>query len=147
MADTKRQQIVSKVIEKLKTITTANGYNIQIGDKVYDWQVTPATVDDLPAIFVRDLDDTIDITIGLHEHNLAMNLEMLLKDSTTPEQAREGIADMVKLVGQNITWGGLAEDTRLAGEDLIMEQHEKKLASAMLRINIQFLTEPFNPYQ
>jgi len=46
--------IFDQVVANLKTISIANGFSFDIGERVYGWQVDPFEDSDLPAINVRD---------------------------------------------------------------------------------------------
>ncbi|MEE9356237.1 MAG: hypothetical protein V3U75_11660 [Methylococcaceae bacterium] len=54
MATSVRRLIVAAIVAQLKTITTGNGYNIQIGNSVVDWNIGNIDEAKLPQVEVKD---------------------------------------------------------------------------------------------
>ncbi len=87
----KRQRIMQELEAVLKTITIANGYNTNIGNKVYEYRETDIADAELPCLLYRDSDDIIEIT-----HNLA--LHTLICEITAIEQAGTGLLRIRNIV-------------------------------------------------
>lgn len=54
MATSTRRLIVAAIVAQLKTITIANGFNIELSSNVLDWQVGNIDQADLPMVEVKD---------------------------------------------------------------------------------------------
>jgi len=147
MADTLRQKIVDAIDARLKTIKTANGYQTNLGNNVFEWRVTPLNSDtELPGAVYSDTQDTIDLTIGLHLHTLKIVINMAAKGSASPSDMRKLIGDIHKMIGVDVTWGGLAEDTKITSEIILPAHEENKFMGIEITIEVEFTTKPFDPF-
>ncbi len=166
----KRETVMTNFKTQLKTITIANEYSFDAN--VYDWREAPVDKSECPAIICRDTVETIIVAIGTHLHNLCVQMELISMEGTTPVSIRQMIADVVYCLGQNLNLcsflvdesGNLLVDENgnrilvagtevtedilpVEGEDIVIEQKENKIGSVIMSVIVQYLTEPFNPYQ
>jgi len=152
MATNKRQQIVTAIDTRLKTILTANGYETSVGASVVWWAMSPIDQDLLPQILVKDTERILrndELGIGQHQHILNIAVEIMLKPTYTAAAStmRQVIADLYKCIGVDVTWGGLAEDTSLPVETgLRIEQHEYCLVGVGYNFDVEYITSPWDPY-
>ena len=149
MADSLRQQIMDAVATRLATITTANGYETDAGDNVYEWAVVPLDQGDLPALAYKDSgEDIVDETVGEQIRTLRIDIVAIEKGTAVTAFARQVSADVIKAVGTDLTWGGLAEDTalRIAGEDISIEHKDRKFVGSRTGLDIEYSTQRFNSY-
>lgn len=152
MADSKRQQIVNAIKTRLQGITVANGYQTDLGNAVYEWRLTPYQSTELPCADVRDTTESVEATVEVHIHKTTMEVKVLGSTGSLPADIRKRLADVVKAVGTDLTWGGLAEDTVAAGQDLIEAEIDitgtglVKVRAASARFEVSYTTAPFNPY-
>lgn len=118
-----RQQIVDALETVFKTITTANGYTLQIGSKVYPWRKTPLSITDLPAICFWDgeADVNRETLEGTTSHRLHVTAALFCESKTTASQARAGINDMFKALNTDSTFGGLVQVFWPTSHDITME--------------------------
>jgi len=144
---TKRQQIVEALDNLLKTILTTNGYETNLGRNVFEWRATPLIENEMPGVVWRDTADTVDLTIGQHQHNLTFEILLFAQGQTAPSTIRKMMADVVKAIGSDLTLGGLVEDIKPQSENMGTEQAEKFNAVAVISFIVIYTTEPFNPYQ
>jgi hypothetical protein len=154
MAETKRQAIFDAVLERLKTIRqgghiTLHGgrthfYAVDLYNHVSGWRTSPMAIDDLPAVNVRDIQVSTIIALQQHEHIITMTLDLY---AGTAKDLREALGDVIASIGSDLTWSNLAQDTKPVGdEDISVEQAGNVIAGARLVIQIQYLTEPWDPY-
>jgi hypothetical protein len=152
MADSKRQQIVSAIKTRLQGITVANGYETDLGNAIYEWRLSAYQSTELPGADLRDTTETVGVTVGSHEHKMTAEVKVLGSTSSLPADIRKRLADVVKAAGTDLTWGGLAEDTAAAGQDLIEAEVNitgtglVKVCAASVRFEVSYTTAPFNPY-
>jgi len=148
MADSIRQQIIDAVDTRLKTILVSNGYETDVGKYVDEWRAYPQELAKLPALVYRDSNATSESTFGTHVHDLRVEIEVTASGATAPKTIRKMAADVTKAVATDLTWGGLAEDTRIEAQpqDIQIEQESKRIASTLLAFNVVYRTERFNPY-
>lgn len=147
MSDTIRQQIVTAFDTRMKTIKTANGYETNLGNSVYEWLQAPLQEDDPVSLNYRDRSNVTVRAVGCHEHRLTMEVVLAITKAATPAQVRKMIADVIVCVGTDPQWSGLAEDTRpVSDEEIEIEHRGRKIAGVSLKFEIQHNTAPFDPY-
>ena len=152
MADSIRQRIVDAVDTRLKTILVANGYESNLGRSVFAWHDRELAVEviDLPCIIWRDTDcDDSNATVGTlgyHLHALRMECEILDNRDAIPVMLRKEVADVIKAIGTDTTWGGLANRTNPISHTLEVNQTEKLEGRATITFQIEFYTSKLNPY-
>src|SRR5688500_19999684 len=112
-----RQALIDAVKTRAATITIANGYQTNIGSKVKEWQTTALESADLPGLVIQDpLESTIvgedGENSGLYRRELEIIFDAVLQESAqNAVEARKAIADVIKMIGVDPTWGGLARRT------------------------------------
>lgn len=146
MPDTKRQQIVTALAARLALIQVANGYQTDAGLNVNEWLVTPLELQDPPALNFRDEEDVIELTTGKDLHTLTIAIECYATGSSSPATLRLMLADIVRAIAVDNTFGGLVEDTTISSESISVRQEEKRLAAVNLKILIQYETDHLNAY-
>lgn len=146
--DTVRQQIIDAIDTRLQTILIANGYKTDAGLKVFAWREFGLGDTDLPALVYKDVFDEPDqVTIGNVDNTLTVEVSALAtKSATSDQQIREMIADVIKAVGVDESWGDLAEFTLLPSGTMEVEQLEKKIFGAQVDLRIEYQTARFNPF-
>lgn len=147
MPDSKRQKIVTAIDTALKNIKTTQGYETDLGLNIFEWREEPLQESELPAAIWRDtVAPVVDDTFGEHLHKMSMEIEVIASGASAPSVLRQLIADVVKMIGANLTWGGLAEDARPQTEDIKTDRESKRIGSALLKFEVLYLTARFDPY-
>lgn len=140
-----RQQIINKVKERLQTILVANGYNSNLGQNVYEWRVETYAKDSPASIEIRDISCET-VLLEAHRHRLLIEAEIVNILDTTPQKAREMIADVIKVIGVDPQWSSLAINTYPMGDTIEMQQGEKIIGGAKVSFVIEFRTKEWDPY-
>jgi hypothetical protein len=140
----RRQQILEAVVTRLKTITTNNGYLLQIGTKVFDWKLNPLLPADLPAIEVRDREAPMELInlAGGMSHQLNMDIIIIASGITAAATARKGLEDIVKALQVDRTFGGLVQVYLPKSTSIEMQQDEQLLAAGQFTCELQYYTGP-----
>ena len=146
MAST-RQQIVSAVIARMKTILVSNGYNTNLGNNVFDWKTSDWETQEMPGLTVEDGSNNTEAwTLGNPRTGMAkqtLNLEVLIKveSGTTPASTLRGmIADVVNAMGQDITLGLLNVWTEQDKDESLLLQDKNVISGARVGFKIHYLT-------
>ena len=113
MADTTRQQIVTAVETRLKTISVAHGYQTALGAHVFTWR---------------------------EENSLKFECECYAHGSTTAAQARLMLDDVVKCIGVDQTWGRLARYTLLDSHEIDLEQNAEIIGGVKIEFTVVYRT-------
>lgn len=173
VADTKRERIVGRVVNRLHQIRAdieINVYNTEIGrpETVFVWRTGKISPEELAAfpqqmaLVVRDLDET-KATDGDHtkvntlstqkvSRDLHMQIEIVCGGENAPATIRKIIADIETAIRKDIRWRDvdgkpLAIGTRPRIDRSIVEQESLKIGGVVYEFFIHYLTGAFNPYE
>lgn len=143
----KQEEIVAAVINKLKEITTANGYVTDIGNNVNDWnsdkiqEGTPEYVEiqDPETVFVKRGEP------GYLEqaHKQHLKLQVLLVFEKKPiTQSRKAVADVYKLIGSNrqYFWDNHQIIIQPVSHNLDISKEDRTITGAQVILDIEFVT-------
>jgi hypothetical protein len=149
MAKTIRQQLVEAVIAAIKSISVAHGYQTELGTRpVKDW---PRRYDakDLPAVGVHDLTVTSDKEnpdSRKQTNDLPIQVRIYTAEATPAATLRQYIGDVIKAVGVDPRWGGLAWDTSPNDDGFIVPDGAFEAAGAAVQFTVHYLSNPFDAY-
>ena len=145
MPDTIRQRIVDAIQSAARGISVANGYKTDFGGRAHLWKVTPYEDAGLPCLNIFDRKREIERHLsGRHHHQLLVEIVVVALGTATDRDLRAMMADVIRMVGQNRKWGGLAYDTDPVSDEIAIEQEDRKRGGAKLAFLIHFRTEPYN---
>lgn len=137
-----RQQIITALDTRLRTITTANGYLTNVGQRVFDWLDRDLADTELDAIVYRDPANEISQeTFSQVDNRVRVEIEVKTKSaSTTAAQVRKLIEDVYKAIGIDETFGGLAHEAQPVSENIDIQQADKIMGSATVVIEIYYVS-------
>jgi hypothetical protein len=143
----KRQQLVNKVKERFAAITTANGYQTNIGAQLTEWHLSPKEPAQLPGLDVRDeTEETVveNKNSGVYERKLQITaIAELLETTETATQARKAEADIIRAVGVDQTWGGLARRTLPETADVTVDDKGQRIGAVRVVFQIEYSRKPW----
>lgn len=137
----KKENIISAVLTRLATITTANGYNSNAGNNVDESRDVKYKDTELPAINVNESSDTIiEVSNSLyHTRLLELEIEIIANGTLAPTELRKVEADVFKCVGVDETWSGYAIQTMPGDVNTSYSEHEEnKIIGKTITIGIQY---------
>lgn len=147
----KRQQIVDAVKARFVGITVANGYQTDIGAKQTEWHPGPKgadpEADELPGHDIRDeVERTIieDKNRGVYERALEITVVAEVKEPAPGAAlARKALEDLIKAVGVDPTWGGLARRTLPVEDDITVDELGQQVGAARLVFTVEYSRSPW----
>ena len=149
MADSKRETVITAFDTRLKTILVAGGYETDAGKNVYGWKDTPLEQTKLPALVWRDTDEAAPIAGQTDDHTLRVEVDCVVVKTTSVsamKQLRKLIADVVKVLGTDLTLGGVVHDIVQQGEEMQVTHEDKKVMASTATFELLFTTGHFDPY-
>lgn len=149
MADSLREVAVTAFDARLKTILKAGGYETNAGLEVAGWKDTPHDIDKLPALSWRDVDDVIPLAGITDDHELNMEVDIVVVKTSTVvamKQMRKVVADVIKVLGTDLTLGGVVHDIVNQSQDASIQHDDKKILVATLTFTLMFTSGHFDPY-
>lgn len=138
---TTRQQIINAVIARLQTITTGNGYSADLGSNIFEWPALNISKNKLPAAIVSDpVDQYKEYWSSNHvDRDLRVEIELIAKG--TPDIARELAGDVLRAIGTDYTFGGLAMETEPVSIELDVKEEEYLFSGASIALTVKYRTE------
>lgn len=143
MADSIRQQLISAIDTRLKTILVANGYETNAGQNVFAWRDTALEAAELDAILYRDRTESRTPGVGVYEFTLPVEIQIV---STSASQVRKILADLEVAIFVDESWGEIALNTELETDEMEIEQKETLFVAAGIIMPIEYRTVRGNPY-
>lgn len=143
----KRQQIVDAVKARLVAISVAGGYQTDVGLKQTEWHPAAKGPEDRPGHDVRDLAEETaadDRNRGLYERRLLIQVVAELDESgDTAANARKALADMIRAVGVDPRWGGLANHSIPVEDEVTVDQEAQRVGGARLVFEVVYSRKPW----
>lgn len=139
----KYQNIINAVETRLKTIKTSNGYASNVGNSVYIWRTESISEKKLPAITIRDTGDELLSTLNgdFQTFRLSLDLDIATanKESTTAiTEVRTLRKDLLKAIGTDLTFGGLAITTDYGSSDVLVDSAANTISGVLIKISITY---------
>lgn len=149
MADSLRQQIVSAIDTRLKTILISGGYETNAGNNVYEFWSIALEDSELPAIIWRDgAEDTELLVSTTQDRRMTVELTLQAVGTTAPATLRKVIADVEKAMLVDYTWGGLAIFTSPVdiSDTFDMDHQERRIGVCRARFTVLYRTGYLDSY-
>lgn len=148
--NSKRQQIIDKIIARMQLIQTSGGYETDLGNNVRDWE-TNWDESELPALSVCDLIDVHtpannEPSATTQRNALPVVLKISVKSATRAPEVRRMIADVNKAIAIDKTWNGLAIWTLPKRSGMDVPEDDFLIAGGAVEIEITYLTDTFDSY-
>ncbi len=132
---TVREQVVNAMADRFRQILTTNGYNTDVGNSVHIWKDTPFSVEELPALNLRDESSDIeDLTNASEIVRLNIRTDIVVSNSDPIPTIRAILEDIRKAISVDETFGGLVLYTRMVGDEIDSVSKEDLIASAFVRL-------------
>jgi len=143
----RRQKIITEFFSVFTKLTKLYGHRTNLGSNVFEWKSTPFQETDLPGISIRDTGEEVVVRGLQHVYTMSLELEARVSASTSTAMAREVIADIMTVIGQNCTLDGLIVNiTPVSNSLLDFEQANKKFGTISMEFTVQYITDKFKPY-
>ncbi|MEW6304689.1 MAG: hypothetical protein AB1705_14535 [Verrucomicrobiota bacterium] len=151
MADSRRELLMQAIDARMATITTANGYETNIGLHHFLWKTGDWEADELEGVNIADVEDNIRAsTIGTtqEDHHLTVEIIVACKaGAATDAFVRKMIADVYKAIRVDRKFGlSYVHQTWPRGDRVQIQQLGKIAGGAKIKIETIFRTGLFDPY-
>ena len=132
---TVREQVVNVMADRFRQILITNGYNTDVGNSVFVWKDTPFSVEELPALNIRDESSDIeDLTNVTERIRLNIRTDIVVSNNDPIPTIRAILEDIRKAISVDETFGGLVLYTRMMGDEIDSVSKEDLIASAFVRL-------------
>jgi hypothetical protein len=147
----RRQLIIDAIKARLAGITTADGYQTDIGLKQTEWNPGPKgadpEADELPGHDIRDETERTVVenkNAGVYERQLEVVVIAELREpGPGATLARKALEDLIKAVAVDPTWGGLARRTLPAEDDINVDELGQQISAARLMFTVEYSRRPW----
>lgn len=131
-----RQQIMDKIESRLGTILVSNGYQTDIGNNVFPWLLTTPAI--LPAVVFRDPTRNVSAHMEAHLSTVSVDVEVFGAAGFTDDDIRAMIQDVIKAVGTDTTWDGLALDTELVSDSVVIDTQANAVKNGLITFKVAY---------
>lgn len=154
--DSKRQQIVDRLVERMQQIETRNGYRTNIGRKVFDWEIhlQQEDIDNDGAVSICDMPAEAAVPTGRSDPRetiwkMPVQIRCFFGKDTQPRTVRQAIADINDVLRQddrikNENNVGLAMITRPLREGIFKPEDSYEVIGGIVELEVQYITAKFN---
>lgn len=139
-----RQTMMAALKTQLETITTANGYNTNLGASIYEWRGYPADTSDMPLAIMRDNEHKVENGYHEHNHELSVDVEIIASGSSVVSEMRKMLADVYDALGGGITLGNCVYSIDYNGDSLVLVHEEQKIMSGTVALVLRFKSGAFD---
>lgn len=147
MAISIRQQIVTGLLVRLRTILVSNGYETNLGSNIFEWKTTDFQPSEMPGAAVRDVPEGPPVVRGdIHMHVLGFSVEIKVSDADPATVLRAAVADVEKAVGLSPKFSTFLVLNPVSNPDFDVEQNDSKLGSATVEFSVVYQTPAFAPF-
>lgn len=150
----KRDQIISALITRLKSITVAGGYyngfaTVSGQDHVFEDRQTEYTAKDLPALNVVDNSQRLvkeqSSQFGVHVFDLNLTVIGIIKSGTSTRQnLRKILADVNKAFKTDLTFSGLIMAVTHEGDEFGTDTKEKMVGMVKIEYTFRYSVDAFS---
>ena len=141
---THRQTLIDAVVAALQEILTPSYYT-DAGLRVFQFRDPvnePLSLDELPCLTIRDQQSTITaLTAAVHEYSVTLEIAGHDSDQEdAPKKLRQLESDILKAVGVDPTFGGLACYFQPQSSELNTERKGKTVGTVRLSFELRYRT-------
>jgi hypothetical protein len=139
----KRQTLWNAVKGRMALINGTGGYQTSVGSDIREWQLTPLERTDIDCLLISDPrevpgEDQNKNSGGFNRY-LEFELKAFLAESTaSPEKARKVEEDLIKAIGVDERWGGLARRTHMGISEIAVDEKGARIGGLDFTIRIEF---------
>jgi hypothetical protein len=150
----KQQTIYDAVKARMATVTTANGYTSNVGQKFNEWQTTPIDfANDATLLPCICLNDPREVNFGAPSGNensgqrlFGIEFEamlMLAEADQTATKARQARADVIKAIGTDHSFGGLLVRTEPGDAELMLDKDGTRVSGVRMKFTCKYNRKPW----
>lgn len=148
--ETIRQLIMTSIIELLKNITTDNGYQNDIGQKVFEWrtaEIDPENESEFPCLVIDDPEDTIEYdSANIWDHKLSIEIGIYAGGSAAAMTLRSIEGDVIKALNTDLSLGDYVTLIDYNSSTTNIEQNKRVIGEMMLTFIAHFRTAAWDLY-
>lgn len=149
MSDTVRQQIVDAVKTRFKTISVANGYQTNIGAKVFVCRAVPP-VESEAAVGVMNIwdmeEDSKPALSRVHEHAITFHVYVTKVGTGAAEWLRNVVADIARAIGTDMYWSELAVRSEPGKNEYELDQENKINGTVRYQFKVIYRTPSWDAF-
>jgi hypothetical protein len=152
-----RTRIVEAIKARMQTILVANGYETNLGQKVFVWRATdfePAELSAGGALNIKDMACEVKEQTARIWHNI-LNVELVALGASadlTDELVGKFSGDLIKACGVDRHWTEAATSAKLAynsgvsGYQFSIVHETKRIGGVKVNLAVHFRTPAFDPF-
>ena len=135
------QAIIDAIMARFKTIAAGDNYYTTFGDNVFDSRTEPLDDSELPGITIHDADEPVEIdnAENFHTCKITVFIDVIVAKNPAASDIRKAKNDILKSIGTDITWSGLAVITKhITTASNLVNQQGDLVANRRIQIEITY---------
>jgi hypothetical protein len=137
MATSVRRLIVAAIVAQLKTITIANGYNIELSSNVVDWNTGNIDQANLPQVEVKDPSETSTRRGSLDY--AVLSIEIVGRVVDTLDNARNFLTDITEAMKSGPAYPANVYLSNLTDKpELLPDEKDKKAVKVSIAYEVKY---------
>lgn len=140
----KRQDIMVRVGDRMAEIAIANGYFTEIGLNIFYWHDLPLEYGKAGLVY-RDVEEETTQFGRTHDNTLHVEVEGLLFTDDPGLGGNMMLGDIIRAIGIDLTWGGLAYDSRLNKNSTAVETDGQSVVRVLVEFDILYRVPLWQP--
>lgn len=133
----KRQNIMVAVGDRMAQIAIANNYLTEIGLNTFYWRDLPLEYGQAGLVY-RDVEEEHQRIGRTHDNVLHVEVEGLIFTDNPGVGGNRMLSDIIRAIGIDPTWGGLAYDTRLNKNSTAVETDGQSAVRVLVEFDILY---------
>lgn len=128
---------MAKVGDRMGQIAIANGYATEIGLNTFYWHDLPLEYGQAGLVY-RDVEEEHAQIGCAHDNTLHVEVEGLLFTNDPGVGGNKILADIIRAIGVDPTWGGEAYDSRLNKNSTVVETDGRSAVRVLVEFDILY---------
>lgn len=138
-----RAAILTAIQSQLTTITIANGYNTDLGARVFYWHDLPFEYGEQGALSIRDTETLIAEVNQRFHHEITIELEAVAFTDDPLMTGCNMLSDLIRCIGIDPTWGRQATQTQPTRTETIVETQGKTAIRVLLAMTVSYRSDRY----
>lgn len=135
---------MTRIGDRMSQIAIANGYSTEIGLNTFYWHDLPLEYDQAGLVY-RDVEEEHAQVGRTLDNTLHVEVEGLLFTDNPGLGGNMILADIIRAIGVDPTWGGLAYDSRLNKNSTTTETDGQSAVRVLVEFDILYRTPLWQP--
>ena len=143
MADSaRRNQVVTAVVDRLKTVLVTDGYQTNLGNNVFRWRTTPLGPNEVPGCIVRDTSRrvTYEYSDSARDYEMTVEVVGVALHGDAADANLDLVADDIfkAMLEGDRTLSGIVNDVTPDSDEKVFDQQAQRIGAVLVRFKVRY---------